>query len=125
MYIRIHGIFQIGVNMNTSFAFRTSLGAFALFVLGAFSSQAAVAADAASAVVSKEVAKRAGTVAVKPAAATVAGKVAVKTGATVGKADDNQYPSGSPIVPPKPKKDGPEAAAAAAAIKAKTSAVAP
>ena len=39
------------------------------------------------------------------------GKVQATTGAVVGKQGDNQYPSGTIITPPKPKKDGPEAAA--------------
>lgn len=46
------------------------------------------------------------------------GKVTPKvtTGAIAGKGDENQYPSGSIPVPPKPKKEGLEAAGA---IKAK------
>ena len=81
------------------------------FVVGALMSGHALAADvAASAVVVKEVSKSVSSVVAKPVAA---GKVATQTGAVVGRAGDNQYPSGAPIVPPKPKKDGPEAAAAA------------
>lgn len=81
----------------------------ALVSLGAVHAGATdITSQAASAVVSKT--------AVKP----VAGKV-VKTPVTVGgvaaKGDENQYPTGSMPIPPKPKKEGLEAAGA---LKAKT-----
>ncbi len=51
---------------------------------------------------------------VKPPVAT--GKVTAQTGAVIAKPGDNQYPSGAPVIPPKPKKEGLEAAGA---VKAK------
>lgn len=94
--------------MNTPFASRVSLGTIAVLALCALTSHAAMAAEAASAVVAKEVVKRADAVGTKPA---TTGKVVVKAGAVIGKSDDNQYPSGSPIIPPKPKKEELEGAA--------------
>jgi hypothetical protein len=68
----------------------------------------------------KEVARSSSAVVAKPLAV----KPVAKAGAALNSAGDNQFPSGAPIVPPKPKKDGPEAAAAAA-IKAKANAATP
>lgn len=84
----------------------------ALAALGATHAGAAeVVSPAASAAVNKAVI-------VKPAV----GKVVVKTPATAGgvtaKGDDNQYPTGSMPIPPKPKKEGLEAAGAAVKAKA-------
>lgn len=101
--------------MKSAMTLRVSLGLVSVLVFGALVSPPnAVAAEAASAVVAgKAVVRSASAVVVKPA---IAGKAATTTGSIAGKAGDNQYPSGTPIVPPKPKKEGLEAAGA---IKAK------
>lgn len=100
--------------MKSAMTLRVSLGSVSAFVFGTLISLNAVAADVASAVVAgKAVVRSASAPAVKPA---ITGKTVTTTGAVAGKAGDNQYPSGTPIVPPKPKKEGLEAAGA---IKAK------
>jgi hypothetical protein len=100
---------------------KTALALRLLVVSGAWLSAQAYAADVKATVAEgKEVGRSASAVIAKP---VNTGKVATQTGAVVGKNGDNQYPTGAPVVPPKPKKDGPEAgAAAAAALKAKTNA---
>lgn len=73
------------------------------------------AADAGNVVAGGKVTAGAASAAVlKPNVATT--KTTATAGAVVGRAGDNQYPSGTPVVPPKPKKEGLEAAGA---IKAK------
>lgn len=81
----------------------------------AMAADAPVPVAAASAVVrASDAAKKINVVGAKQPVAT--GKVAGQAGAVIAKPGDNQYPSGSPIIPPKPKKEGLEAAGA---IKAK------
>jgi hypothetical protein len=76
----------------------------ALASLGSVHAVAAeVASQAASAVVSKSV--------VKPTVGKVV-KAPVTVGGVAAKGDENQYPTGSMPIPPKPKKEGLEAAGA-------------
>lgn len=78
-------------------------------------SMAADAPAAASTVVrASDAVKKINVGGAKPPVAT--GKVAGQAGAVIAKPGDNQYPTGAPIIPPKPKKEGLEAAGA---IKAK------
>ncbi len=99
--------------MKSALAFRVSHGVVALFSVGALASLNAFAADVTGAATSgvaqtKEAAK---TVSV-PAIKANTGKVATQAGTVIGKSGDNQYPTGAPIMPPKPKKDALEAAGA-------------
>jgi hypothetical protein len=83
----------------------------ALFAVGVLVSLNAVAAEntVSTAAAAKDVARSSSAVVVaKPAAA---GKPVAKAGAMLGNAGDNQFPSGAPIVPPKPKKELLEGAA--------------
>ncbi|TAK85315.1 MAG: hypothetical protein EPO09_20230 [Aquabacterium sp.] len=104
----------VGVNMKSTVVMRVASVVF----VAALASTSSYAAEATGAVVSNKVASGVATAAsavvLKPGVAT--NKPATTAGSVVGRAGDNQYPSGTPVVPPKPKKEGLEAAGA---IKAK------
>jgi hypothetical protein len=69
------------------------------------------AADVASAPVAKTAVKKAGQ-ATTQAPTKEIGKIATPVAGTViGNQGDNQYPSGTPVIPPKPKKELLEGAA--------------
>lgn len=84
--------------------------ALSTFLLGSLMSLAVMAAETAGgtgATRASEVAKSVSVQGAKVATPVATpGKLATQGGAVVGKAGDNQYPSGAPVVPPKPKKDG-------------------
>lgn len=91
----------------------------ALFVgsmLTASAMAAEVAAAASGAAVRASQVTNKANLAVGAKTPVATGKVATQTGGVIGKAGDNQYPTGAPVIPPKPKKEGLEAAGA---IKAK------
>lgn len=93
----------------------TLLGMLIGTLLASQSMAADTPAVAASAVVrASDAVKKINVGDAKPPVAT--GKVTAQTGGVIAKPGDNQYPTGAPIIPPKPKKEGLEAAGA---VKAK------
>lgn len=99
--------------------------ALSALMAGLLVSANALAADASVAATTTATRASGAVKGVKVTGATGAttGKVNAQVGGTItSKGDESQYPTGTPVVPPKPKKDGPEAGAA---IKANVKAAQP
>lgn len=92
----------VGVNMKSTVVTRMASAVFVAALTFA-NSYAAEASGVVGNKVAAGVATAASAAVIKPSVAT--NKPATKAGSVVGRAGDNQYPSGTPVVPPKPKKE--------------------
>lgn len=80
--------------------------ALSTFFLGSLMSLAVIAAETADGTGVTRASEVAKSVSAQGAKVATPGKLATQGGTVMGKSGDNQYPSGAPVVPPKPKKEG-------------------